>query len=331
MDKIDLKDRSRYVKRLHSRVMRKRRIQLVLLSVVIAAVLVWVSVALFNTLKNFHFPSIKFGGAPSTSPKRPTKFTFAIIGIDQQDYEQYVSGISLIVYDPNEKTVNGLAFKKQTRLQLPGYGLDILEKALFAGLDSTLASVHNVTGIKFDRYIMVDSSDYGNPKTRVKKGFGAILQTNFTQKQQLQMSSNLKAIEEDDINILEAPTRLVAVGKEPYEQLKKKELNRLVQILWGLPKPIKRYKVIVLNGVGTSGLAGKVGMKVIKAGYEVLDIKNANSFNYKNTLIIVYSQKMQKEAFKVQKLLGYGNIMLELDKQGLTDMTIIIGKDYKKK
>lgn len=331
MDKIDLKDRSRYVKRLHSRVMRKRRVQLVLLSVVIAALLVWVSVALFKTLRNFHFPSIKFGGGASEAkPKRPQKFTFAIIGVDQKDYEQYVSGLSLVVYNPSDGTVNGLAFKKQTRLQLPGYGLDILEKALFAGLDPTLTSISNVTGVQVDKYIMVDSADYGTPKTRVKQMFRAILQTNFSQEQQLKFSKIFKEIDASDINILEAPTRLVAVGKTPYEQLKKKELNRLVQILWGLPEPIKRYKVIVLNGVGTSGLAGKVAMKIIRGGYEVLDIKNANSFNYKNTLVIIYSQKMQKEALKVQKLLGYGNIMLELDKQGLTDMTIIIGKDYKK-
>jgi hypothetical protein len=103
-----------------------------------------------------------------------------------------------------------------------------------------------------------------------------------------------------------------------------------VQVLWEIETPLKRPKVIVLNGVGTSGLAGKAAMKLIKAGYEVIDVKNANGFNYKNTLVIIYSQAMQKNALAAQKVIGYGNIMIELDKQGLTDMTVIIGKDYKK-
>jgi len=330
MEKINLDDNSRYVKRLHSRVMRKRRIQLVLFTVVAAAVLVWVSVGVFNTLKHFRMPPFKFGQTMPVKKKKAAKRTFVIIGVDQRDYEQYVSGATLLVYDPVEKTASGLAFKKDIRLQIPGYGLDTLEKSLFAGLDSALASITNVTGIKADKYIMVDSGDYGVAKPTIQKIFTRVLKSNLSEKEQLAMVKKFKALDASDINVLEAPTKKVSIGAQPYEQLKKQELNRLIRVLWDLQKPLKRTKVIVLNGVGTGGLAGKVALKLIKGGYEVIDVKNANGFNYKKTLIITYSQAMQKKALAMQKLLGYGNIMLELDKQGLTDMTVIVGKDYKK-
>ena len=330
MKKINLDDNSRYVKRLHSRVMRKRRIQLVLFTVVAAAVLVWVSVGIFNTLKHFRMPSFEIGQTMPVKKKKPAQLTFVIIGVDQRDYEQYVSGATLLVYDPSEKTASGLAFKKDIRLQIPGYGLDTLEKSLFAGFDSALASITNVTGIKADKYVMVDSADYGIAKPTIQKIFTRVLKSNLSEEEQLAMARRFKALDVSDINVLEAPTKLVSIGKEPYQQLKKQELNRLIRVLWDLEKPLKRTKVIVLNGVGTGGLAGKVAIKLIKGGYEVIDIKNASGFNYKKTLIITYSQAMQKKALAMQKLLGYGNIMLELDKQGLTDMTVIVGKDYKK-
>lgn len=331
MDKINLEDNSRYVKRLHSKVMRKRRIQLIIFSIVVSAALVWLSITVFNTLKNFHFPSIKLPAAASPVAKKTKtpKLTFAVIGIEQREYEQFVTGINVVAYDKENKTLKSLAFKKSIRLQIPGYGLDVVEKSLFAGLDSALASMTNVTGVQVTKYVMIDSEDYSTGKPSVRRVFDSIYETNFTQAEQKKLAEEFKKIENKDINILEAPSKLIAVSKKPYEQLKKKEVNRLVQILWDLPKPIKRPKVIVLNGIGTSGLAGKVAMKIIKAGYEVIDIKNANSFNYKNTLIIIYSQKMQDRAISVQRALGYGNVMLELDKQGLTDMTVIIGKNHK--
>ncbi|TET54344.1 MAG: LytR family transcriptional regulator [Actinobacteria bacterium] len=330
MRKIDLDDRSRYVKRLHSRVMRRRRLQIVVLSVVVAAIMVWISATAFNTLKNFRFPSLSFGKKTVAKKAKKPKYIFAVIGVDQREYEQYVSGISLIVYNPEDKSINSLAFKKEVRLQIPGYGLDVLEKALFAGNAAALATITNVTGIDVSKYVIVDSADYGISKAKLRKFFSKGLESNIKEEERLELLKVFKKVDESKINVLEAPTKLIALGDKPYEQIKKDEINRLVRVLWDLDKPIKRKKVIVLNGVGTSGLAGKVAIKLIKTNYEVIDIKNASSFNYKNTLIIIYSQSMQKQAMKVQKLIGYGNIMLELDKQGLTDMTVIIGKDHKK-
>ncbi len=330
-DKIRLDDNSRYVKRLHSRVMRKRRVQIALLTLVIAAGLVWVSMTAFNALKDFKLPVIVPAKQTVQKKKPKPKTTIALIGVEQREYEQYVSGVTALVYDPNKKKINGLAFDKDIRMQIPGYGLDAVEKLLFAGTDSALSAITNVIGIKIDKYVMIDIDDYSTKKAATKKIFSSIIETNLSVKEQDDLEAKFKKIDVADINILEAPSRLIAVGKEPYKQAKKNEVKRLVKVLWDLPKPLNRPRVIVLNGVGASGLAGKVAMKIIDSKYEVIDIKNAKSFNYKNTLIIVYAQKFQDEAMSIRKALGYGKIMLDPDKQGLTDITVIIGKDNKEK
>ncbi len=326
-------DRSRYVKRLHSRVMRRRRFQLTIFALALSAVLVWFSINAYNALKNFHFPKIGFAKTAIVEKKKPKvkKISFALIGLEQREYEEYASGVSVVVYDPAEKKISGLSFNKDLRIQIPGYGLDLVEKVLFAGTKPALYAITNVTGVKVDKYVMIDKEDYSTNKKSIKKIFKSIYESNFTQKEQEELEKKFKDVNNEDINILEAPSRSVAVGSKPYKQLKKKEVNRLVQVLWGLEKPLKRTRAMVLNGIGTSGLAGKVAIKLINGNYEVLDIKNANSFTYKNTVIVASSLKMQKEAMAVQKILGYGNIMLEQDKQRLTDITVIIGRDHKEK
>ena len=329
-DKINIDDNSRYVKRLHSKVMRRRRIQIAFFTLVVAVSLAWLSINAFNALKNFKLPEIRPKQAVKKKQTKPNT-TIVLIGVEQREYEQYVTGVTALVYNPNKNKINGLAFKKDMRLQIPGYGLDAVEKLLFAGTDSALAAVTNIIGVKIDKYVMVDMDDYSTKKTVAKNIFSSILETNLSVSEQDKLTSNFKKVETSEINILEAPSRMVAVGNESYSQAKKNEIKRLVQVLWDLPKPLNRPRVIVLNGIGTSGLAGKVARKIIYADYEVIDIKNAKSFNYKNTLIITYSQKFQDEALAVQKVLGYGNIMLDLGKQGLTDITVIIGKDNKEK
>lgn len=83
--------------------------------------------------------------------------------------------------------------------------------------------------------------------------------------------------------------------------------------------------LIVLNGGGVSGAAGRAEKLLDKAGFNVLETGNADNFNYQNT-VIKYSEKNKLSAEKIKELFT-GEIELELVDE--TDgVTIIVGKEF---
>ena len=63
-------------------------------------------------------------------------------------------------------------------------------------------------------------------------------------------------------------------------------------------------------------------------GFDVIESKNADNFDYLNTNIIVHNKNKIDVAKKLAKKLKIKNI--EINENGIWDLSIIIGKDYKK-
>jgi hypothetical protein len=87
-------------------------------------------------------------------------------------------------------------------------------------------------------------------------------------------------------------------------------------------------RVIVYNGVGTPGLAGLAAQQLIKAGLRVVDSGNADNFNHRETIILVY-HGTSADAVAVKTALGVGRAVIQSQSQGLADMIVIIGSDYR--
>jgi hypothetical protein len=75
-------------------------------------------------------------------------------------------------------------------------------------------------------------------------------------------------------------------------------------------------------------LAGAAAKALIAAGYQVVDTKNAPSFGYKQTLILLYKGPVAT-ASAVRDLLKVGVVRKAVSDQDLADVIVIIGKDYK--
>ncbi len=90
-----------------------------------------------------------------------------------------------------------------------------------------------------------------------------------------------------------------------------------------------KIKVQVLNGSGKRGVAKRIRDKLVRNGYNVIEFGNAKSQDYLNTLILDREGNMNK-ALKVAGLLKCNNIFPKINKFILIDVTIIVGKDYKK-
>ena len=86
-------------------------------------------------------------------------------------------------------------------------------------------------------------------------------------------------------------------------------------------------EVEVLNGCGDIGIANLYSNFLMHEGFDVIESKNADSFDYLNTTIIVHNESKMDVAQKLAKTLKIKNI--KLNGNGIWDLSIIIGKNYK--
>ena len=87
-------------------------------------------------------------------------------------------------------------------------------------------------------------------------------------------------------------------------------------------------EIEILNGCGDAGVANLYSNFLMHEGFDVIESKNADNFDYLNTNIIVHNKNKIDVAKKLAKKLKIKNI--EINENGIWDLSIIIGKDYKK-
>ena len=96
--------------------------------------------------------------------------------------------------------------------------------------------------------------------------------------------------------------------------------------------------VTILNGVGTPGIAAELSdalkAQVYESGkvkFEVLEVGNADNFNYSESEIVVYSSNesiIMTAASDIKGMLGTGNITTREEEVVSSDIVIILGSDY---
>ena len=92
-------------------------------------------------------------------------------------------------------------------------------------------------------------------------------------------------------------------------------------------------RVLVLNGVGTPGLGEKVRAKLIPAGFTFVGSRNANSFTYAKTQVLVKDATAAGTALgaRVARALGVPVSSVRSSNQigSIADVVVIVGRDFK--
>jgi len=88
-------------------------------------------------------------------------------------------------------------------------------------------------------------------------------------------------------------------------------------------------RVEVLNGTGEMHLARIVSMELRRKGFDVIIFGNAED-TLKNTVIFDRKSPDKKYAKVLAKSIGCKRVEFEPDPQRICEVTIVIGKDYKK-
>jgi hypothetical protein len=94
-----------------------------------------------------------------------------------------------------------------------------------------------------------------------------------------------------------------------------------------LPVERKIVRVEVLNGCGAPGLAKEVTDYLRIKGYDVVNVGNAESFEFPETIVVDRVGDMTY-AWQVARTLGVNNVIQQKDLDLLLEVTLILGKDY---
>lgn len=89
-------------------------------------------------------------------------------------------------------------------------------------------------------------------------------------------------------------------------------------------------RVEVLNGCGVDRLALKVANILRKRGFNVMKIGNASHESFDESVIIERIDENMKNAHYVAKRIGCKNIGKDIDPALYIEITLIVGKDYRK-
>jgi anionic cell wall polymer biosynthesis LytR-Cps2A-Psr (LCP) family protein len=94
-------------------------------------------------------------------------------------------------------------------------------------------------------------------------------------------------------------------------------------------------RVLVLNGVGTPGLGQKVRDKLVPAGFVFVGSRNAQSFGYATTQVLVPAATTEGAALgaRVAKALGVPESSVQTSAQigTIADVIVIVGRDFNAK
>jgi len=93
----------------------------------------------------------------------------------------------------------------------------------------------------------------------------------------------------------------------------------------------KPVQLEVLNGCGVNGVAEKFTDYLRAGNFDVVNIGNYRSFDIDHSLLIDRTGNMSN-AFKIASTLGIekNNIIQQVNKEYFLDVTLVIGKDYKR-
>ena len=158
-------------------------------------------------------------------------------------------------------------------------------------------------------------------------------ETDFAPKESTNLGLVLGAVKGEKLKLHILPVSQVVMDNKVLYQPKKDEMEALIIRIFGADvrkKATGSLRVRVLNGVGDPGVANAIAKTLTDNGYNVIDVKNADNFNYAETQLIIYSGKTKNlvKVGRVQALLGVGKVVVNNLPQDVADLTIVIGKDY---
>lgn len=231
-----------------------------------------------------------------------------------------------------DRQIYGIAIPDGAFIEVPGQGFERLGDSYQAGPEVSLAAVSNYLTVPFRSYVVVPSAVYQSAMQTqsVTKVLAAATRSNLSAADSQTVQADIAAIPKENTAIVPLPVQPVHLGSQTYFEPQKAQVADLLTKWWGIDasKVAQVTRVILYNGAGAPGIAGEAAQQLIRAGLRVVDTKNADNFNYAQTLIVVQHGDIQ-QGKDVARVLGVGQVRSQPSDQDIADVIVIVGKDYK--
>jgi LCP family protein required for cell wall assembly len=190
----------------------------------------------------------------------------------------------------------------------------MLKKAVSSGLTNPFRLDHLISiGIK---YVTVDNA----------------LSTNDIRR----LAGRFRSLDPDTVDMLTLKTTSNIVrGQYTGERLVQPDAQAEIDRINGVgaassaPSSIRPgdVRLRVLNGVGASGLAGRVSVALSDSGFNVADKGDADAFKYPRTVIRYATGELPKAQLVQQRLIAGGELVEDTTLRTV-DVALVVGSDY---
>lgn len=297
------------------------------LAIVIAGGSLWGAALGINAFARWNAKRLADAAATGT-PEDKTRENVVVIGVKDDQAVGFVA----MKAERSAKRVLGIAIPDGAFMEVPGQGFERVGVSYEEGPLVSRDAIANFLTVPFHRYIVVDDDAYQGlvTKQRVSTLVSQATATNLTKEDKADLDTFLKSVKSRDVWIVPLPVKPVAVGDERYYEPQRDEIADIVVQWWGahIDQQKPAIRLIVYNGVGTPGVAGKAAQQLIRKGFRVVDSRNAENFGYKTTQILLYHGTDEDAAAVREALGGVGEVIAQSAAQNVADMIVVIGEDY---
>ncbi len=255
--------------------------------------------------------------------------TFLMVGTEKNGQEIKSDNLLLMVFDSERKKIDGILIPKDTMVTIPGRGHDKIYQSLSGENSVLIDTVRNFVGVEVDYLIKLSGANFKKVQEFVvSEAFKKPYETTLSFDEFKAYGKAISEIDEKNIRFVYLPVKPIIIGNETFLEPKLDEMEKVVSELWRTEVSVANTtKVLVLNGCGVPLIGVEAAQKLINASLRVMDIKNADNFNYETTQII-YCRKSIEAAEKAKEVLKVGEVKSGEISQDYVDLIIIIGKDF---
>ncbi len=296
------------------------------ISVVLVVGLLWLGAEGINAFARWNARRLAEAGAASKATA-VARENLVVIGAAGKQ----VKGFVALKAERSGKRVLGFSIPDGAFVEVPGQGFEAIGDSFAVSPVVSRDAVSNFLMVPFPRYVVVDERAFQRlvMEQSVAGLLDGTVKTDLSASEKAGLAAFFAGVSTKDVWIVPMPVKPIAVGDERYFEPQRAEIADLVLQWWGVrvEQQKQALRLIVYNGVGTPGVAGKAAQQLIRKGFRIVDSKNADNFKYARTRILLY-HGTQAEARTVRDALGTGDIVVESAPQNIADIIVIIGSDY---
>lgn len=239
----------------------------------------------------------------------------------------------LTAVDIGAGTVRGLAVPGSAFMDVPGRGYQPLSQAYDEAPSYAVQAIRSLTGVvDTGGYFVVSDAAYNEALTTGTAAmlFSKSLASDMSPAGIIELGNSLSKKRGVQFTDKDLAARPLTIGSQRYFEVDKQSLQTELRAVWGKVLTTKRpdARVLILNGSGVPGIGAKAGDLMLGADLKIVDVRNAENFGYKTTLVYAYGDKSTAVAKQVTTLLKVGNVQVKPADQDITDIVIILGADF---